>query len=92
MGIRIAVAKTREDFFEDILEVKPTVLFETKSGLENIYSRISLEKGSPNQKLRTALGGRIKYVLIDSMPGGEIKNLFSKSGISLIEVPEIASL
>ncbi len=92
MGIRIAVAKTREDFFEDILEVKPTVLFETKSGLENIYSRISLEKGSPNQKLRTALGGRIKYVLIDSMPRGEVKNLFSKSDISLIEISEIASL
>jgi long-chain acyl-CoA synthetase len=92
MGIRIAVAKTREDFFEDILELKPTVLFGTKSGIENIYSKILLEKGSPNQKLRTALGSRVKYILIDSMPRGEIKNLFSKSDISLIEISEIASL
>ncbi|MGE5446384.1 MAG: AMP-binding protein [Ignavibacteriales bacterium] len=92
MGIRIAIVETREDFFEDILEVKPTVLFETKSGLENIYSKILLKKGSPNQKLRSTLGGRIKYVLVDSMPRGEIKNLFSKSDISLIEMPELASL
>ena len=93
MGTRIVVAETREDFFEDILEVKPTILFETKSGIEDICSKIfGSEKGSPNQKLRTALGGRIKYALIDSMPGGEIKNLFSKSDISLIEIPEIANI
>jgi long-chain acyl-CoA synthetase len=94
MGIRIAVAETEEDFFEDILEVKPTVLFETKSGLENICSKIlsNLEKGSPNRKLRSALGGRIKCILMDSVPRGEIKNLFSKSGVSLIEVPELVRL
>jgi hypothetical protein len=92
MGIRIAVAETREDFFNDILEVKPTVLFETKSGIENIYSKILLEKGPPNQKLKSALGGRIKYILVDSMPRGEIKNLFSKAGMSLIEVPELIRL
>jgi long-chain acyl-CoA synthetase len=94
MGIRIAVAETREDFFKDILEVKPTVLFETKSGLENICSTIlsSSEKGSPSQKLRSALGGRLKCVLIDSMPRGEIKNLFSTLEISLIEIPELARL
>jgi long-chain acyl-CoA synthetase len=94
MGIRIAVAETREDFFKDILEVKPTALFETKSGLENICSTIlsNSEKGSPSQKLRSALGGRVKYIITDSPPKGEIKNLFPKAGMSLIEVPELARL
>jgi len=94
MGIRITIAETKEDFFEDILEVKPTVLFEAKSGLENICSKIisNSGKGSPSQKLRSALGGRIKYIFTDSPPRGDIKNLFSKVGTSLIEVPELVGL
>jgi len=94
MGIRIAVAETREDFFKDILEVKPTVLFETKSGLEDMCSKIisNLRKSTPTLKLKSALGGRVKYIITDSPPRGEIKNLFSKAGMSLIEVPELARL
>ncbi|MGH7799240.1 MAG: AMP-binding protein [Thermodesulfobacteriota bacterium] len=94
MGNRISIAETREDFFDDILEVKPTVLFETKRGLENICSKVlsNLGKVSPTQKLKSALGGRVKYILTDSLPRGEIKNLFLKSGVSLIEVPELVRL
>ena len=85
-GARIVIAETREDFYEDILEVKPTVLFETKIGLEGICSRISSEK------LKSDLGSRVKYIVTDSSPGEEIKSLFRKSGISLIEVPELNRL
>ncbi|MGH7909105.1 MAG: AMP-binding protein [Thermodesulfobacteriota bacterium] len=94
MGNRISIAETTEDFFDDILEVKPTVLFETKRGLENIWSKAlsNLGKVSPTQKLKSALGGRVKYILTDSLPRGEIKNLFLKSGVSLIEVPELVRL
>lgn len=94
MGIRIAVAETGEDFFKDILEVKPTVLFETKSGLEGMCSKIisNLGKSTPTLKLKSALGGRVKYVITDSPPRREIKNLFSKAGMSLIEIPELARL
>jgi long-chain acyl-CoA synthetase len=93
-GIRIALSETREEFLEDILEVKPTVLFETKSGLEDICSKIvsNLGRNSPTLKPKSALGGRIKYIITDSPPGGEIKNLFSKEGVSLIEVPELIRL
>ena len=33
MGTRAAVAESRQDFYDDILEVMPTILFETKRGL-----------------------------------------------------------
>ncbi len=93
-GARIVIAETREDFYEDILEVKPTVVFETKIGLENICSRISSKIGTAlsGEKLTSDLGGRVKYVATDSSPGEEIKSLFRKSGISLIEVPELNRL
>jgi len=94
MGTRIVMAKNRGDFFSDILEVKPTVLFETKKGLENICSRILSKSAmaSPSERLKSNLGGRIKYVLTDSLPGEEIKNLFSRSGVSLIEVHELSNI
>jgi long-subunit acyl-CoA synthetase (AMP-forming) len=94
MGTRIVMAENREDFFEDIVEVKPTVLFETKIGLENICSKISSKAGSAfsSEKLKSELGSRIKYVVMDSLPGEEIKNLFSKSRVSLIEIPEVNNL
>lgn len=93
-GARIVIAETREDFYEDILEVKPTVVFETKIGLETICSRISCKIGTApsSEKLKTDLGSRVKYVATDSSPGEEIKSLFSKSGISLVEVPELNRL
>jgi long-subunit acyl-CoA synthetase (AMP-forming) len=94
MGSRIVMAETREDFFEDILEVKPTVLFETRNGIEDICSRVLSDAGikSGGEKLRRDLGNRIKYVLTDFMPEDRIKNLFSKSGVSIIEVPEFNKL
>jgi long-subunit acyl-CoA synthetase (AMP-forming) len=94
MGSRISIAETRDNFFEDIMEVKPTVIFETKKGLENICSKIlsNLEKGPPSQRLRNALGGRVKHILVDSLPRREIINLLSGSDISLTEMPELAEL
>ena len=94
MGSRIVMAETRGDFFEDILEVKPTVLFETRNGLEDICSRVLSDSGikSGSEKLRRDLGNRLKYVLTDSLPEDRIRNLFSKSGVSIIEVPELNKL
>jgi long-chain acyl-CoA synthetase len=95
MGIRIVMAETREDFFEDILEVKPTVLFETKNGLENICSKIissKLGRTPPSERLKSELGSRIKYVITDSLPREDIKNLFAKSRVSLIDIPELNNL
>lgn len=95
MGMRIVVAETRRDFFEDILEVKPSVIFETKAGLEDICKTTlcHFQQNSPIQKLRGSLGGRVKYIVTDSLPDSrEMRALFSKSEILLVEVPEIANL
>ena len=94
MGNRISIAETMDNFFEDILEVKPTVIYETQKGIENLCSKALSNPGrvSISQKLRNAIGGRAKHILIDSLPRREIINLLSSSGVSLTEVPELAEL
>lgn len=94
MGARIVMAETEEAFLDDILEVKPTVLFATKVGLENICTRISSRVGTglPGDGLKRELGSRIKYIVMDSLPGEEIIKLFLQSGVSLIEIPELNNL
>ncbi|HEY7536154.1 MAG TPA: hypothetical protein VH878_09465, partial [Thermodesulfobacteriota bacterium] len=92
MGSRISIAETRENFFEDVVEVKPTVLFETLGGIENLCSKAlsNAGKDSASKELRSALGGRIKHILIDYIPRREIINLISSAGVSLTDVPKLA--
>jgi long-subunit acyl-CoA synthetase (AMP-forming) len=94
MGARIAMAETEEDFLNDILEVKPSVLFATRVGLENICRRISSKVGTgvSGDRLKGGLGSRIKYVVMDSLPEEEVIKLFLKSSVSLIEIPELNNL
>ncbi len=94
MGTRAAVAESRQDFYYDILEVMPTILFETKGGLEAIYekSMSNLNGISREKKLRKDLGARIKYILTDFPPGKDVNNLFLSSGVKLFEVPELNNL
>ncbi len=94
MGTRAAMAESRDDFYQDILEVMPTILFETKDGLEDIYrkSMSDLNGSSREKKIRTDLGERIKYIFTDYLPSGEVQSLFLSSGVSFLEVPELSSL
>jgi len=94
MGTRAAIAESRKDFYEDILEVMPTILFETKSGLHAIYekSMSNLNGISREKKLRKDLGGRIKYIFTDFLPSQEVQNLFLSSGVKFLEVPELNNL
>jgi len=91
MGTRAAVAESRKDFYYDILEVMPTILYETCDGLEAIYdkSMSSLNGTSSEKKLRSDLGARIKYVFTDSKPKKEVQALLLRAGVSLLEVPEL---
>ena len=94
MGTRAAVAESRKDFYDDILEVMPTILFETSDGLEAIYqkSKSSLNGTSNEKKLRKDLGDRIKYIFTDSKPKKEVENLFLRAGVSFLVVPELNNL
>ncbi len=93
MGFRMVVAETRQDFFEDILEVKPTIICETQSGLEEILSKHLEKNGSADPHLlKNELGGRASHIITDSLPRDEIKELIRAAGINLIELPEINNL
>lgn len=94
MGTRAAVAESRKDFYDDILEVMPTILFETTDGLEAIYDKSvsTLNGTSSEKKLRKDLGERIKYVFVDSIPKKEVENLFLRAGVNFLEVPELNKL
>lgn len=93
VGFRMVFAETREEFFEDILEVKPTIIYETQSGLEEILSKHLEKNGSADpHRLRNELGGRTNHIITDSIPRDEVKELIQTAGISLIELPEINNL
>lgn len=93
IGFRMVIAETREDFFENILEVKPTIIYETQSGLEGILSKhLEENRIADPHVLRNELGGRATRIIIDSLPRDEIKELIQTAGITLIELPEIKNL
>ena len=94
MGTRAAMAESRKDFYQDILEVMPTILFETSEGLVDIYekSTSNLNGISPEKKIRKDLGDRIKYIFTDYMPKKEVQNLLLRSGVNLLEVPDLTNL
>jgi long-chain acyl-CoA synthetase len=91
---RAAVADTEKDFYMDVVEVMPTVLFETGAGIENMYknSLSNLNGDSPEKKIRSVLGTRIKYIFTDRKPLPEIERLFREAGVSLVEVPELSEI
>ena len=90
IGSIAAIAENKKDFFRDVLEVMPTVMFLTKEGMERSVEHLSRTSGS--HALKKSFGGRLKYVITDSEPAHNVKNAFIGSGISVIELPELAVL
>lgn len=89
-GSRAAVAEGRKDFYQDIVEVMPTVLYATKAGLEELCGKsgAGLNGRKTGKSLKTDLGNRVRHILTDSLPAGETEALFRSAGALLIEVPE----
>ncbi|MEE9253285.1 MAG: AMP-binding protein [Thermodesulfobacteriota bacterium] len=94
MGLRVSVAETREDFYEDVLELKPTVIFKTKRGLKDVVSTILLNgHAEPSgAELKRALGGRVAHIVTDFEPGEDLLALFTKAGITITVLGEFAAL
>lgn len=90
-GTRAATAESREDFYQDIAEVMPTMLFETSEGLEGIYkkSTASLDGLAPEKKLKKDLGGRVNYIFTDSLPASDIEGLYRRAGATFSVVPKL---
>lgn len=90
VGCRTAFAENRGDFFEDVIEVKPTVIYETRNGLEEIFSgHIAKNRVADPRIFRSELGGRTSQIVTDSFPRDEVKELIRAAGINLIELSEI---
>lgn len=87
IGNRGAIAGSKRDFFSDVLEVMPTVMFLGRDVLEEIVANIY----DKNESLKKPLGGRLKYIFTDSFPGHEVKNSFLGSGITIIELNELTT-
>jgi long-chain acyl-CoA synthetase len=90
IGFRMVFAETREDFLENIVEVKPTVIYETQSGLEEILSaHFGKNRIGDPRILKNELGGRANHIITDSFPRDDIRELIRAAGINLIALPEI---
>ena len=89
MGTRAATAESREDFYQDIREVMPTILFETGEGLEGLYKKsvASLDGLTPEKKLKKDLGSRVSYIFTDSLPDPQIEGVYRRAGAEFSLVP-----
>ncbi|NIP37821.1 MAG: AMP-binding protein [Candidatus Dadabacteria bacterium] len=84
LGIRIIIAEDKDCFYEDILEAKPTILFETKSGMEDICNQLN------GRGIKNMLGGRVKYLITDEEPDGKLRDKFSREKISIVSMPQFS--
>jgi long-subunit acyl-CoA synthetase (AMP-forming) len=93
-GSRAAVAESRKDFYQDLVEVMPTVIFETAGGLDSLCrNSISELNGlSPEIKLRMDMGNRVRHILADSIPAGELGGILGNAGASVVEVPDFDAI
>ncbi len=86
LGNRGAIAANLKDFFDDVREVMPQILFLTKDQLEKITKEFKSRDGS----IKENFGGRSKYIFTDTMPGDNIKTDLVKNGITVIELNQLA--
>lgn len=90
MENRAAIAGSEEDFYTDVLEIMPTVLFFSDECSKQVLNNFNEENGSGS--LRKSFGGRLKYIFTDREPEYLVKSRFIKESISVIALPELASL
>lgn len=86
IGSRGAIASSKEDFYQDILEVMPNILYLGRKQLDEIVK----EFRGKDEKIGESFGGRLKYIFTDSMPGDDIKTDLVKDGITVIELNQLA--
>jgi long-subunit acyl-CoA synthetase (AMP-forming) len=89
---RAAVADSRKDFYMDIVEVMPTLLYETGDDLEVISRDLVAGKNgvSPAKKLRLELGNRVGHIFTDRLPEAETNRLYREAGVTLHEITELS--
>ncbi len=90
-GCRSAIAESYSDFYRDIRELKPTILYDSKNGIENKISEIKsrTDHDLDPKSLKISLGNRIKHLVTDIKPNKYTNDILSEAGIEIIELPEL---
>lgn len=86
LGNRGAIAGNLKDFYDDVREVMPNIVFLTKNQLEKIVNEFKYS----SESIANHLGGKSKYIFTDTMPGDGIKTDLIKNGITVIELNQLA--
>jgi hypothetical protein len=86
---RGAIAEDTEDFFADVPEIMPVMLFLAGAEIENLVNRLGGGNGS-GEDLRSALGGRIRLLLTDVPPPERTRDLLLAQNISVVELKSLS--
>lgn len=86
---RGAVAEDTEDFFADVREIMPVMLFLPSIWIENIVNRLRDGNG-PAENLRSGLGGRVRLLLTDALPSEETRDLLLSQNISVARLRSLS--
>jgi long-subunit acyl-CoA synthetase (AMP-forming) len=92
IGMRTAMAESRKEFYEDVLEVKPTVVLATSRGLEDIATMLGSGGKTRGKDVRRMLGGRLRHIVTDLPPRDEVGRFFMEAGASITVLDEPGSL
>ena len=88
-AVRGAIAEDTEDFFTDIPEIMPVMLFLAGSEIEIFVNTLEGKNGS-GENLRSALGGRIRLLLTDVAPSEKTRDLLLAQDISVVELKSLS--
>lgn len=86
---RGAIAEDTEDFFVDVPEIMPVMLFLAGAEIENVVNRLCGENGSAGN-LRSGLGGRTRLILTDTLPPERTQDRLSAQNISIVKLESLS--
>lgn len=89
IGNRGAMAAYEQEFYKDVKEIMPTIMFLSSDTLHRVYEGYE-NHNNDAKSLKDIFGGRVRYVFTDYLPVLSVKSRFIDSGISIIELNELA--
>ena len=86
IGNRGAIASNLKDFYDDVLEIMPFIIYLSGTQLKQIIDEF---KTNSLGSIKNNFGGRLKYVLTDNPPSNQVKIDLKKEGITVIELNQL---